>query len=235
MNLGDLRTFARLYVPGAKSVQAISNVNINKLINEMAIDVAFRTGVLQTHKDFKLTAEIGRYNISEFIDDYLVINESGIWWLDGNSKWQELDPKTKESMDNEYPQWRNDSSGDPSRYFIEADILELHNKPDTTTTNGCRVYYGRKPEYMTKDSHFPFHKDNDQTTEIPQFRTLDDCIFAGCEWKLKKLLSKSEVEVVATARVEYLQSIADRMVLLNRRPDIANTEETIWRGPNMVG
>lgn len=227
MNFGNLKTLSRKFTPSAKTTR-ITDDELELLINEAAIDVAFRLVALKKSKKINVSAEKGEYYISDTMTDYLTMDRSGVWWYNGTS-WRQLTPFTLKQLDIEFRQWRDDSSSSPLRYYIDGDILGLHPKPDTTLTSGLWVYYGRKPLLMTDSGDYPFHKDGTKTIEIPQLSILSDSIFAYLEWHFSKILSKPEQEIIALNQV-YEKEIASKKRLIEMRADISAYKKTKFQG-----
>lgn len=214
MNLGELKTLTRGSVPGAKS-SIVKPSTLELFINMAVLDIAVYTACLKANKKFNVTADKSEYSITEFIDDYLTADTSGLLWNNG-SEWQLLDPMTLASLDKDYPYWRDHSSNDPLRYTIDGDIITLNPAPDTTLSSGLWLYYGKKPEKMTASSHYPF-TGND--TELPYLKMFDEAIIKYVEWKIAPILNKKSEEAVLLQ--SYQASREEKFTLFKRRKDIA--------------
>ena len=115
MNLGNLKTLARVFVPQLKSNTAGDTI-IELILNQGALDVALRTQCLRTNEKFTVTADDYDYNLTSVLTRYLVPTESGLLWNAGDgttTNWKQLDPKSIEYWDREAPNWRDADSGTP--------------------------------------------------------------------------------------------------------------------------
>lgn len=223
MNLSNLKTLARAYVPQAV-VRAINKTTLELILNEATLDVALRTICLETDTTFNVVADQVEYDITTNVSDFLVISDGGLWWNDG-SQWQELIPKTIKWLNENIPTWRNMSSGTPQYYAQYGDKLLIHPASDTALADGLKLYYGKKPQTMTASGHYPFG----YTTEIARLAPLSEAILAYWEWKALKILGKKQ-ESLAAKFQEYLEIIADKIRLINRVPNIAAHKKTKYQG-----
>lgn len=227
MNLGNLITLARLYVPEANT-NKVSDTNLTLLLNEGAKDVAARTICLKTNATFDVAASTATYNLSSKVTSFLVIDTPGLYWYDG-SNWKKLTPYTLAGLDKDYPYWRDDSAADPLRYSVDGDIITIHPTPDTALTNGFKIYYGKKPTVMSSSDHYPFGT----TVEIPHLAILSDTILAYVKWKLTQPVGKEFAET-NQAKYEYLSDIEGKKKMLSRRPDIITNSSAIMRGTRIA-
>lgn len=234
MNFTNLKTFARKLVTGAKAQQVPAAV-LAIVLNKAKDDIALRLLLYKKHTDFDIDAETGLYYISDIADDFVGWDKRGVWWLDSNDTWIKLDPTTELKLDFDYPEWRNEASSDPLRYFPDMNTIQLHPTPDTDYTNGGRLYHAAKPPDMTVGDHYPFPALSDQKVEIAQFSVLDECIFAYTEWYLKRMVSKKEEKVLPELQT-YLNMIEEYRKLFRRRPDLMGAEapeDVAFRGPTV--
>jgi len=230
MNLGNLRTLLRFYLSTLTSSKA-SDTTLNLILNEGALDVAHRSACLKAIQDFDATAELGEYRLSSVLTRYLDIGEEGIWWYN-DSTWEEIDPRTIKYLDNHFPRWRDDSSGDPQRYTIYGDLFIPHPKPDTTQSNGFRAYFIQRPPSMTADAHFPFPVGSTQSgTERSDLAILSDAILLYSEWKVLKAMNKRQESF--EKRNEYLEELELKKMMLHQRRDIGHSDMTAFKGPRV--
>lgn len=230
MNFGNLKTMARAYIPGAKS-SAVSLATLEILLNEGALDVAYRLKCLKAFDYFDSVANAESYDLTQVLDNFLAVDDSGIWWLSG-TQYEELYPHTIKSMDNKYKNWRGDSSSEPERYIIHGNNLFIpHPIVTASTTDAFLAYYAKRPAVMTNDEHFPFPIDGDQEEERSDLAILSDCILLYAEWKILKILSQRQDAY--DKKNEYLEELALKGQLLNLRPDLTSNDQTKFSGPKV--
>lgn len=222
MNFLELQNMARTYVPGAKASVLDPDI-LKTMLNRGALDVCSYTGCLKKNEKFTVTAEVQEYSITSKFSKYLNIDKKGIWVYDG-TQWKQMIPKTVKWLDENEPAWRNAASDLPMYYYIEGDNIGFHPMPETTRDLGAWIYYTRRHTQMSDDGHYPFHAENDQTTEIPWLSILDDSILEYVEWKLYKPVSKETVEVDDKQKVYYI-NLDQRMKQINNRPDISMSHD----------
>ena len=231
MNFGDLKIMTRALLPGATTT-ALSNETLELIINSGLLDVATALEVPPKNTTFTITEDQAEYRLSTIASDFLMFQSSGVWWYDG-SNWLKLESVTLEYMDNTYPNWRDDSSNDPKRYFRNGDKITLHPTPDTTGTDYGKLYYVRRPPTMTAYNQYPFAIDGTQTTEIPQYSILSDCILAYCVWKGSEILGKLKkvsVQEIELNRQEYYSELMDKRTRININADVNNNSELRYQG-----
>lgn len=232
MKLENYRKLIRAYVPSAK-ISVINNTLLDLLINLGVEDVNARAAVYQGDKKFDVTAETQTYLIHDEIDDYVGMDESGLWWNEGSAsspKWKKLDPMTRRALDDQYPMWKDDDSDDPLRYVTEGDNLLVHPKTNVALTDGFWAYYIKKPTAMTDGSHYPF---TGSPTEITAFTVLDDAIIDFVRWKLSRPLVKSQNQQGLLTESDYQKSLAAGAVLVKRRFDISANPDARMRAPSI--
>jgi hypothetical protein len=212
MNLNNLKKLARAYVPSASD--SIDNEIIELVLNQGALDVAYRTLCLPDSDYINVQEDVSEYNLSQHLTDYLAIDKPGIWWYDG-SQWKKLNPATIEWLDRNITNWRDDSSDDPQRYALNGNTIILHPTPSTTTSNGLLVYYGKKPKTMTQNSHYPFG----YNSEIPHLAILSECILTFWEWKAAKMLGKVRKDLIISKQ-SYEDDVKEKELIIKRRRDI---------------
>jgi len=224
MLLSQLRTLARGIIPGAK-LQVIDNSTLDLILNEAVKDISAYTVCLKANKKFNVKADIGEYNLSVEITDYLTVDKPGLWWNNG-SIWRPVYPKTLKWLDENIPNWRSISSGVPLYYSIDGDILTVSPKPTTAVSSGFWLYYGKRPTSMTKDEHYPF---SGTTTELVHLSIFDMCIVKYAKWVIEPMLNK-EGDANLSMR-EYLSEREVKKNQLHKRLDIAHSTDLGLRGP----
>jgi len=224
MNLGNLKSLSRAQTPGAK-VQKVSDTVLQLIINQGVIDIAAYTICLKANKKFDVVEDVDEYLLSEEIDDFLTIDESGIWWNNG-SNWKKLLPETLKSLDEYWPNWRDLTSGDPTKYTIDGDMLTIVRPPDTSLTDGFWAYYGKKPVAMTKSSQYPFVGD---TTENPRLTIFDSTILAYVKWQLSPILNKA-IEADKYMQL-YIVDREEKKGIFDNRPDVSSDSRMTMERP----
>jgi len=227
MILSEYRTLIRLYVPSAK-VTRVNDNQLDTLINRGVNDVNEFALAYQGNKKIDVTAEEDTIDLTSEIDDYLTIDKPGVWWNSGSASspnWIKLDPYTRESLDREFPLWRDDASNDPQRYIIESNKLITHPKADTTLSEGLWAYFIKTAVAMTSGEHYPF---TGSLVEITAFRVLDDAIIDYVRWKLARPLGQEQLGVI-TER-DYRANLADKTRQLKRRLDLTASDLNRMRG-----
>jgi hypothetical protein len=226
MKLGQLKTFCRLQIPGAKSSR-VSDSNLEILLNNATTNICTDVGCLPEDSKITVTADTAEYDLATVLTRYVGIDEAGVYWNSGDAddeNWVQLTPRTLKWMDENIPTWRNDSSGDPKRYFIEGSKLTLHPTPDTTVSDvGLWVYFLQDSPDMTDDEQFPFGGDE----EYRHLKFLDDLILAYVEWKLGKAIGQEDVEV--KGQQAYFELRDDCRRTLRRRPDVIMSNNSDMR------
>lgn len=229
MNFKELQDLSLAFVPQGKG-SAVSEANRKLLLNAAVADICFRSGVLPTSGDFDSTEDVGEYDLSEELEGYCSIGPGGVWY-DAGEGFKELDPCTIEKMKKDFPNFQDDASGVPIRYYTLGDALFLHPKPSETTTDAIRVYYNKKPLAMVENTHYPFYAGTTQTTEKASLAILWETIILYVEAKIKKILG--DVDGEAKKWAEYLADLQTKTEKLKARPDIVNHKKTKMMGPRV--
>jgi len=228
MNLTNFRSAIRLYVPAAK-VSRVSNTRLDVLINLGVDDVNIRALAYKGDKKFNVVADLAKYVWSEYIDDFAVMDESGIWWNDGDAddtEWRQMDAMTRNVLDKKFPLWKDDASDDPRRYFTESDMAMFHPTPSTALSNGFWAFYVKAAVAMTSGTHYPF---TGTATEITSLRVLDDAIIDYVRWKLARPLGNDQKGILSER--DYTKSLDERITMLRRRPDIMASKDNRMKCP----
>ncbi len=227
MILTNFRLLIRMYVPSAK-VNVINNVKLDLLINKGVDDVNEEAGAYKGDTTFNVVTEKQTYSISTEIPDFVMMDKGGLWWNDGTAStpnWQRLDGMFRDSLDGQYPLWRDDDSSDPLRYILENDVLTIHPKPDTSLSDGFWAYYIKKAVPMTQGTHYPF---TGSTSELTALSVLDDAIIDYVRWKLAEPLG-SERKGIITEQ-DYRNNLVRKVDLLSTRFDVSATPGIRMRG-----
>lgn len=223
MTLENLKKIARAKIPGC-TTQAVSDTLLTLILNNACDDIAAFTVCLPTSKLFDVVADQGEYTLSSVIGDFLTPDKDGLWWYDG-SQWMQVNARTREWMNKNRPTWRNLDSDDPQDYTIEGDTLLVVPEPDTSLTEGFKLYYGATPTYMTSDGHYPF---SGSTTELTHLRPYDEVIIKFANWQLAEMLNKGVKPDVAMQ--EYYAMRQDKYTMCAKRRDISASQEAIFQG-----
>lgn len=230
MTLTEFRSLIRLYVPSAK-VARVPNANLDILINKGVVEVNIAVAAYKAEKTFNVTAEKGVYTISTDLPDFVTPSESGLWWNGGTASspnWLKLDPYTRQSLDDQFPLWRDENSKDPQRYFIEADLLTIHPKPNVTLSDGFWMYHVRSVNPMTLGTHYPF---SGSTIELKPYQVLDDSIIDYVRWKLAGPLKGDQVGIIT--QQDYKANLAERAELFRMRLDMTASPYNRMKGPQI--
>ena len=225
MNLTNLKKIARASVPGGKA-NVIKNPLLELILNEVVIDIVTKTKCLPADEKFGVVAGTYEYNLNTKLTRYLLPDESGLWWNDDGAQWRRMYPRTRKYLDKHYPYWKNDSSTDPMRYFIEGDILTIHRTPDTTLADGFHFFFFQKPIPMTVGTHFPFGN----TVEISRLSFLSETINLGWVYRALKIIRKKDSPEIAIAKKEYDDDIIIKTALLKRRSDVSASDRARMQG-----
>lgn len=230
MNLGDLMTLSRAYIPGAKS-NAISDVTLKLILNQGALDIAKRLECLKRFDYFASVANQKSYRMSSLFTKYLGICKEGVWML-SDSKYQEMDPETIQSLNHKFKSWREDSGAIALRYAMwGGDLFIPHPYVDEAVVDAFLIYFFERPETMSDAAHFPFHITGNQTVERSDLAILSDSLIEYAEWKVLKVLDKRDDAYQKFN--EYLQNLELIRVKLENRPDITAHDGTKFSGPQV--
>lgn len=227
MNFANLKSLFRAYVPAANA-QALTNTNLEIILNEGALDVAHRMQCLKNFAYFNAEASINKYSLSTKLSRYLGIEESGVWFL-SDDEYIELYPKTMRELDNKDHSWRSDTGDSIDEYLIYGDYFMPVPYPETSLSNAFLIYYYERPLTMVDAGDYPFHIVGVKTTERSDLAILSDLILMYAETKVLKLLNKRQDS--AEKYNEYLATIELMRPLIQARPDIVSHRDTKMQGP----
>lgn len=232
MNLGEIIKYSKKIVPGIARA-GFDDDDVTFFANEGARNIAQMSICLKKNKKFNIVAEQSEYLLSTITPDFLAMDEPGIFWNSGteaSTSYKPLDPQTRELRDREIEKWRDSPSADPQRYFKVENTIDIHPKASASLTGGGWIYYGRKPDKMTGNAHFPFHVENAQNIEITELSILCWSIFDFMEVQFAKIISKDDNEVYVRNQV-FEKNLKDRMNFIKQRVDIR--KDTQMRGPRI--
>ena len=227
MNLANLRTLARGYVPGYKTTD---NTFLDLVLNQGVIDIAAYTACLKTNTTFDVTADEDEYVLSTEVTDFLTMDKPGLWWNAGTAaapNWQQLDPRTLKYFDKHSLTWRDDDADDPLEYSIDGDILTVRPEPDTDLTDGFWIYYGKMPGTMSAGTHYAF---SGSTTRYTHLEVFNDAIIAFARWKLQQALNKDQGDAYKLLENAYKRIREEAFSLFKRRLDISAHRDTKLQG-----
>lgn len=225
MTLGNLRTLARLYNPGAK-INAVSNAALDLILNSGAKDVASKSICLPTSTKFNTVADQAEYNLTSVLSQFLVIDKPGLWYRESStSEYTRLDPVTIKWLDDNRPGWRDEDASDPTLYYQDGNILGLVPAPDTAIVKGLWLYYGQAPVAMVGTSHYPFGYGSEISRLIP----LHEAVLAYASWKLTKAMNEGQ-DAYRLGENEYKRTLAEKMAEVGRRIDISSDRYTKFQG-----
>jgi hypothetical protein len=228
MTWGQTKTFARNIIPEAKEGKIDSD--ILELILKMGItDIFSKTEINKKSVYFNAEANISSYDIKNKIcSDFLEIDESGIWFNQGDSddtQYEPLKPYTEERMDKQFRNWRDDDSGTPERYFIKNNIVEIHPAPNDALTDGFLFNYISKEPDLSSNSYYPFSGQ----TEQPQYFILDNTLMMWWRWYAYGILKRHELSLKWADKYEI--DVQAKKKQLSKRKDIFKSKRTRLRGP----
>lgn len=217
MTLAELRKFARLYIPSLKGSK-FDNDDLDIILKKAVIEISKEILPLKTEKKFNISEGQASYKITDIATDFLSIDRSGVWYLSG-TKYKRLDPVTEKWLDNNIENWRDLEQGTPERYTYDGEQITLHPTPDTTTTDGGWLYYGRKPQEMNAATDYPF----EGATLMPHLDNLDDTILLYVKWKLMPVVGDQILE--NPYQKDYEIDLVRKKRQINRRLDIKSFDK----------
>ena len=227
MNFGELKNLSRSYTPQAKT-SAISLATMGQIINAAVADVALRGRFIRTYGDFNSVTGTAKYNLSANLTRFLALDDGGVYFDDGNG-FKPLDPVTVAKMKNDFPSFQSDEGSVPLRYYILGDDLHVHPAVETGAADKIRVYFVQRPVIMTDDTHYPFHVDGSQTTEMERLEILSESILLYVESRFLKILSEKQESILKYQ--EYIADLNAKILMINGRPDLSSSRLSKFQGP----
>lgn len=201
MTRSDLRNKVKYDVPeivDAWPDSTDTDTNIDNELNRAALEIAYHTCCIAGDNTEELTADTETFALQS---DFLRMDpEGGVWYLDSDSDWQRVKPKSMAWLDENKPTWRNADSSDPDYCFIRGNNLHIYPKSDTTTSNGLRYYYGKQPTSMSGDSIEPFNN-------LPWLDQFHPLVALRVEIEAKK--AKTKYTDAQQLQAEYVARLQD--------------------------
>jgi hypothetical protein len=222
MKYSELKSLARAYVPQA-TVEQIDDNTLALMLRQGALDVAMRTFCLKAEESFDSIADQKRYVMSTMLNRYLNLEKSGIWWLNG-ATYQRVYPRTVAWLDENKVSWRNEASGNPIDYAIEAGDVIFSPPPSEGTTDAFLASFAQIPPPPVTDDYYPFGG----ATEITRLAPLSECILYYYKWKALGILGKSQE--MDAFKPSYLAEVTEKRMFIETRKDISQSEETKLMG-----
>ena len=145
---------------GEKTAVFWSDDELNEWMEQAQLDIVWKAKLKRIRDTFTTVASTARYQLSTIFPNLLRVVSGGVWIYDSDIlRWRKLFYKTKEYMDEFYPQWVNAPASKPIFYMedTDEDMFELYPTPSSECvgTNYCRVYYSQRPTVMATDSSSP--------------------------------------------------------------------------------
>ena len=202
-----------LAVIPAATVSAVPAATITQILNSGALDITKKTLCLKKNQQFNVVSGQGQYDLNSILGDFLIPDKSGLWWNNG-TEFTQVYSRTLKELDNEYPNWRSLSPGNPQFYSIDENILTTVFTPNTSLANGFWLYYTPMSTDMVNSGDFPFVG---SANEIKRLRIFDESLEAYCRWKISPMLSKDGQD---QTQIIYKATLDDAKALFEQRPDI---------------
>lgn len=226
MKYSDLKSLARAYVPQA-TVEQIDDTNLGLLLRQGALDVATRLSCLKTDGTFASVADQRNYVLSSLLTRYLNLEKSGIWWLNG-TVYEQVHAKTITWLDKNKVSWRNEASGSPIDYAIDADEVIFSPPPSSSVSAAFKVYFSQIPPTPDNDDWYPFGG----ATEITRLAPLSECILYYYKWKALGILGKPQE--MDAFKQSYLAEVYEKRQFIDTRKDISASDETKLQGRKIL-
>jgi hypothetical protein len=207
----ELRTLIRL-APEVKTT-AISDANINTLLDKGTIDLALKGRALPRNEKVNVVASQMEYVLSGASpvltgNDFLAIDmmDGGVLFSDG-SRWigaanEEFKPVTREWLDLNYQGWRTNSAASVPLYWYVSTaednssnlVVGLVDKPSTARTDGLWIHYLARGTLMTGDTHYPWTGSTTQLVHLEPYDPL--LVYYVLEW-VNRLITKNSQDADA--------------------------------------
>lgn len=207
-------------IPNIKET-GVTDQEIMAYVNEGVDQANLFMKVYQTHTDFNVTAEKQIYSLAEIAPTYLGMVKKRAYFLDANSAWQPILPKTLDWIAKIYRQFLNVTSTSlPQWYWIEGDDLGFYPPPSITQASGGRLYHLKKATPMGNDDHYPW---TGTTVELTALLPADDAIIAYVRWKLSPAIGS--VTDADLRYAEFIKECRRAAMQIKRRPDMTFDQE----------
>lgn len=227
--LATLRTEARLVIPEIADTNALSDARFLILLNRAAQQFLHRTEGYPKSTTFNTVADQAEYPLTSAISDYLKIQKSGIWYYNG-TRWTELDPYTMPRLDDDFPTWRNASSGTPMRYAIDSGSIFLNPPPSSNGTDNVKAYHFSKGTDMTADANNIF---TGFATELSYLVPYEEIVFDHLRYQVFTMLGQ-KADAAQYLQQFYLRCQEAKQELLGRL-DLEKGDNLSSLGFGMVG
>ena len=185
MILSDILSLARLYVPEVDST-VISDVNVTIILNQAAQKFVYLSEALPSSTLFNAVASQQGYNLSTYVTTYAKPRPEGLWWYDSaNSTWTQLKARTIKWLDENFPKWRDQAAGNPQYYSIDGDEITVHPKPNTSYTNGFKLYHFKVSVDMIA-GYYPFSGSN--SVRYPFLNNYEEDLIDYYKYRAKQIM-----------------------------------------------
>lgn len=219
MNFEKLIKLSKLLVPGGKSSR-INNDDRATLLNHAKDVVCTDLKCLPVNETFGVVAEQQTYNLSANLTRYICPDAPGLWWYNG-SNWKRLYPRTLEWLDENQGNWRDADSGDPRYYSIDGDEITVFPKPDTTLSDGFKMYFFQSSADMNVDGDYPFGGN----AEISRLKKASELILFKFQELAGDIIGQEDISNKGITK--YDNRIEQVKGDLNYRPDAIADEDNI--------
>lgn len=197
----------------------VSDEYISTVLSQGVDAVNLIVKAYKGYTDFNVVADQRVYSLAANVPLYLGTDKRGLYFLDSNSEWQQVIPKTEAWLARFIPNYLNASSVEiPQYYGLDGDDLVLYPPADASQSSGLRLYHLKKAVAMTGDN-YPF---TGNTTELTALQPADDAIIAYTRWKLAPAFgthSKSEIDL---REQSFLKECRKAAAQIKRRKDMSN-------------
>ncbi len=216
MILADLLSLCRLYVPEVSS-DVISDANATIILNIAAQKFVLLSEALPTYTTFNAVASDGDYSIAVNVSTFAKVRKEGLKWYNStNSKWIDLKPRTLAWLDMTFPQWRDGAAGNPEYYSIDGDEITVYPKPNTSYTNGFKLYHFKISQDMVS-GYYPFS--GSSTVHYPFLVNYEEDLTDYYKYRAKEIMGYP-VDAQNALNI-FLAKAAKAKTELQSRPDVA--------------
>ena len=218
MKLSRLRKRIRLQVPN-QDITSVVDDDLNELLNDACNAANLLIKCYKTYTDFTIEADKRVYDLSTIVPNFLGTDKRGLFFLNDDSKYDFIIPKTEEWISKNYPNYLNaESVKVPTYYWTEGNELGFYPPPSEAYTLGARLFHLKKSGEMSSDDDYPF---SGNATEITAFLPADDSLIAYCRWKLSPAFGKVSDQDLRYR--EFLGECKKAARQIKRRKDINNS------------
>lgn len=219
--LAELRAIVRR--DPAMTTDTISDVNLNSLLNEGAVDLADKGTAFIIRVQWDSAASTSEYVLSGAsakVDNYLGLLDpdefgfNGLIYVDdgGKSRTCPADFKMTSQpwLDMNLPGWRDADASDTLKYVALGFntngylVLNTYPKAETAITNAFTLYYKSRGTDMSADANYPW---TNTTTELSHLEPYMKGIAYYALWQLHKNITGLQ------NRADYFQAEYLRIVL----------------------